>query len=322
MKFSKFFLSFAILGIVACGDDSSSSPDISQKSEINALDEKKQIFYFMQDNGYCDYKGNHLTWKNDVQKKAYKYEIENDTLILFNYDLETSKAAKRGDVFVDGGKELFDTWTAAPCKKEKDEITCDQSTSAIKMKLKISEETYTVQYFTNSKFDFAESPLLKDIVDAAIDEKEFDPAEWNYSMNYKKGFWDKYKEEYGVKFESNSKTSIDITINGLTFKVRDVESTIDEEKSTISATVTAAGLECDLDYTYYAVNEDNCLDENFQMLNITEEGDVYGYTESNEKDFVKCLHTLYRSNALLKTGVTKVVPVEEDKRIKLPLFQY
>lgn len=322
MKFSKFFLSFAILGIVACGDDSSSSPDISQKSEINALDEKKQIFYFMQDNGYCDYKGNHLTWKNDVQKKAYKYEIENDTLALFDYDLDEGEASSVGNIFVGGGDELFDTWTAAPCEKKKDEINCDESFSAIKMKLKISKDTYTVQYFINSKFDFAKSSMLRDIVDAAIDEEEFDPAEWNYSMDYKKDFWKDYKEDYGVKFESNSKSSVDITINGLTFKVRDVESTIDEKKSTISATVTAAGLKCDLDYTYFAVNEKNCKDENFQMLNIDEEGDVYGYTESNEKDFVKCLHTLYRSNALLKTGVTKTTPNEAEKRIKLPLFQY
>ncbi|MCQ2060761.1 MAG: hypothetical protein MJY47_04145 [Fibrobacter sp.] len=299
----KLMFAAAVLTLSACGSDSSSSSggSASESGSILAHDESRKIINFVLDEGYCEYDNSHLTWvAADNEGEAYKYKVKNDTLLMYPYDIEEKETSDYAIVLVGGGNSIFNEWTQTPCFEYDGDIECERENSAFISSIKFSDSKVTAYYGIDPDFNFQSSYMLEDIVRAILDKKgEVHPGEWVYSKSYSKSFWEDIADDYDldkrISFDGIDNNNLDIKLEGVVFEVRKIKIKYDNDGSSISAKVSTEEGTCELDYNYFNVTEDNCLDKNILKLDVSDDR-AYGYIESNHEDFAECLHDLYRNS--------------------------
>lgn len=176
---NKIFLPISAVlafGLFACGEDTSSSSavgtsDASLYNHSVSVDKANQILYhFTTQKGIClldDYK---ITWNSKpiAENTAYKYEIQNDTLLLFPRSLDDNSTESNGYVLTGSSKDIYGTWTLENCSVYRNgdsrEITCyDLENYAFTQTLKISESSIIQDIIFNNDFNFAYSEFMHDI---------------------------------------------------------------------------------------------------------------------------------------------------------------
>lgn len=294
--------------LVACGDDSSSSPgsDDATASKIK-VDEKNSTIVVTEDidEDRCVVKDKSYDMKTITlhYETNYKYLFVADTLVLLDDGFST--------VLIGGEKDkLYGTWEAlSNCKYDEvsKKITCKKESSSWKWFYEFTETSLIMREEGKSPLDdffnddFMNSELMTEMYDVMFGKGEsFTPVSARFAdtVGVKEAI-----DKYGIEVKSKDKVKETFEVGGQTFEVKVEASDVETNWNNISASVKSGDKTCELTFEQtYVITSDLCKASNEKYFSNTDDEDengekyeyVFAYEKSDEDEFKQCIRDLVK----------------------------
>lgn len=334
----KVFASTALcagaFGLVACGDDSSTSASSSSDTQTGSISvneaEQTLTATATESQDLCLVNGGAYSWTTlkETYSTTFKYMFVGDTLVLRRYDDDyKEKFRNDGNVYI-GGKanSVYGTWQELPnCEWEHGNIECDDDDYSYDFYLTITKSSFTAKrvprgivsedddsyHYTD---DYMKSELMRSIYVGlytgrfSISASDIFYRDENLSDPNANVI---LASEFGVTIQSQSKTSETFTMNGQTVKVNVSKASIsdDGDEKQVNMSVDIGGTSCILDYQVtYNITKDLCKVENAEYFETDYDYDVNDnkyyyvdeYYKSNRDAFETCMAVLAEQTAVTK----------------------